>query len=142
MDGGSVQLRVRLIVGLLFYVAAVTFGCGGPFTSERDLVVENPSAAVRDARAMIEERGRNPAKYEVWVAPEDAPRSLQVPKLLHLNVHEDHVDLVLARNPDWNVGGRIWAEVHRPHNDHVTRYPDIFFYDYTNDAPETPDNIR
>jgi len=117
-------------------------GCGGPFTSKTDLVIADPEAAVRDARALIDDRRRDPGKYQSWVASADIPASLRVPGLHHFNVHDDHVDLVLARNPDWSIGGRIWAIEHRPHNDEATQYPEVFFYAYTNDAPESPDNIK
>jgi hypothetical protein len=52
------------------------------------------------------------------------------------------VDLVLARNPDWQIGGRISAVEHRPHPDEPTSYDGIFFYDSTIDLPESPENIR
>ncbi|HEV8699806.1 MAG TPA: hypothetical protein VGV60_00880 [Candidatus Polarisedimenticolia bacterium] len=62
--------------------------------------------------------------------------------MLYAYVHPDHLDLILARNPDWNVGGRIWAKDHRPHEDKATRYPEICFFDYNNDTPEGPGNIN
>lgn len=118
----------------------VAVACSGPFTDADDIVVNNPTQAVLDARELIAAKQRDPKKFVA--RPRELPSSLQIPKLRHANIHADHVDLVLARNPDWNIGARIWAKEHRAHRDSKTKYRDIFFYSYTNDAPETPDNIR
>jgi hypothetical protein len=61
--------------------------------------------------------------------------------LRYAKVPPDHIDLIVARNPDWAVGARIWSVRHRPHRDEPTRYPDIHFFRYTHELPEVPDNI-
>ena len=57
------------------------------FARPSDIVVQNPALTVRDARALIAQRSE----------PNQLPVSLQLPKLRYAKVHEDHVDLVLAR---------------------------------------------
>ena len=130
------SLKIALAVG-----AFILGGCGAS-TGPDDLIIANPHEAVRAARAMIEERRADSSKYSEMLFAKDLPPTLQVPGLRYAYVHRDHVDLVLARNPDWDVGGRIWAQDHRPHEDRPTRYPEIYFYDYTNDSPESPANIH
>jgi hypothetical protein len=113
----------------------------GASTGPEDVVVANPAEAVAAARAIIEEQRKDPAKYPPLVWPGMLPAPLRIQGLKYALVHADHVDLVLARNPDWDIGGRIWAREHRPHNDTPTAYPDIHFFQHTNDLPESPDNI-
>lgn len=107
-----------------------------------DVQLSDPAQAVADARRMISEKQADPRTHSDWIFPKDVPESLRIPGLIYAFVHDDHVDLVMSRNPDWSVGARIWSEnSQRVHADEPTRYPDVFFYDYTNDRPETPDNI-
>jgi hypothetical protein len=113
----------------------------GAFTRPGDLVVDRPAEAVAAARAMIAEQRQDPEKHAGFLYAAALPAPLRVKGLRYAHVHRDHVDLVLARNPDVEVGGRIWAADHRPHEDEATRYADIHFFRYTNDAPERPDNI-
>lgn len=113
----------------------------GAFTSRVDIRVAHPDLAVRDARALIEDRARHPETYESFSEPESLPESLRIANLRYAKVHDDHIDLVVARNPDWSVGARIWSVRHRPHRDQVTRYPGIYFYRYTHELPESPENI-
>lgn len=123
---------------LLFIV-----GCGGPSTGPSDVVVSNPPQAVADARRMIEEKRKDPNIHKGWITPSHLPESLQLPGLRYAQVFDDHVNLVLARNPDWQIGARIWAaDRTREHHDEKTKYTDIYFFDYTNDLGESPDNIR
>lgn len=123
-------------------VLALCLGCGAG-TSADDVQVLQPERAVVDARALIEERRQDPEKYPEELWPDVVPESLRLKGLRYALVHEDHVDLVLARNPDWNVGARIWAsDARRKHVDQPTKYAQIFFFDYTNDAAESADNIR
>lgn len=107
------------------------------FTNAGDVHVTDPVAAVRDARALI----AVPSAHREWIMPDELPPTLRLPHLHHANVHDDHVDLILARNPDASIGARIWAERHRPHHDQPTRYRDIWFYGYTNDLPVGESNI-
>lgn len=139
--------RALVIVG----VTVMGIACIGYFiapliraarTEPDDLVVVDPVAAVRDARAMIEAQRQDRTRYTGWLMPEELPPSLRVSGLRHATVHNDHLDLVFVRHPDGYAGGRIWAEVHRPHSDQKTKYPDISFYRYDNDVLEAPDNIR
>ncbi|HKR64910.1 MAG TPA: hypothetical protein VJZ00_14345 [Thermoanaerobaculia bacterium] len=113
----------------------------GAFTSAEDVRVAVVADAVRDARALIAARDAAPARYDTMIEPASLPTSLRIPSLRYAQVHADHIDLVLARNPDTAVGARIWAVKHRPHHDRPTRYADIYFFRYTNDAAESPDNI-
>lgn len=113
----------------------------GAFTSARDIHIAQPGLAVRDARALVEDRVRHPETYGPFTEPESLPPSLRIANLRYAKVHADHVDLVVARNPDWSVGARIWSVGHRPHRDQPTRYRDVYFFRYTNDAPVSLDNI-
>ena len=113
----------------------------GAFTSPRDILVARPDMAVRDARALIEDRAKHPERYGSFTEPESLPESLRIAGLRYAKVHDDHVDLVVARNPDSSVGARIWRIRHRPHRDRITRYPDIYFFQYTHESPESPENI-
>lgn len=113
----------------------------GAFTSPRDIQIARSDIAVRDARALIDDRLKNPAKYGPFTAPESLPESLRIANFRYAKVHDDHVDLVVARNPDWSVGARIWSVQHRPHRDEETRYPSVYFFRYTHELPESPENI-
>jgi len=106
------------------------------FVDADDVHFEQPRAAVKDARRLLATQDESP-----FVRPAAIPLSLRIPGLRFARLHRDHVDLVLARNPDWLVGARIWSVQHRPHRDTPTRYPEIYFFRYTNDASETPGNI-
>jgi len=132
--------RVAALPGVALSIGVAA--CGGPFTRAGDLVVADAAGAVEAARGLVDEARANPDEPHVFLQPERLPASLRVPRLRYAHVHEDHVDLVLARNPDFEIGGRIWSRVHRPHRDQATKYPDIHFYTYDNDEPESPDNIR
>lgn len=139
--------RALVLVGVLTVGGAYLGSAVAPLiraarTGPADLVVDDPGAAVRDARALIAAQAQDAARYTGWLRPEDVPPSLRVPNLNHVTVHGDHVDLVLARHPDGYAGGRIWAERHRPHADRTTPYPDIYFYRWDSDFPEAPDNIK
>jgi hypothetical protein len=114
----------------------------GACTGPRDLVIDNPKQAVQDAHALIVKQKMSGAGEAEMLEPEQLPNSLRVRGLRWAHVHVDHVDLVLARNPDWEVGGRIWAHEHRPHHDQPSRYEGVHFFQHTNDAPESPDNIH
>jgi hypothetical protein len=113
----------------------------GPFTSPRDIQVPHPDSAVHDARTLIGDRAKHPEKYRTFTESASLPESLRIPQLRYAKVHDDHVDLVVARNPDWSVGARIWSVRHRPHRDEATRYPGIYFFRYTHELPESPENI-
>jgi hypothetical protein len=113
----------------------------GAFTRPEDLVVDRPAEAVAAARVMIEEQRKDPERHRGFLWPAALPEPLRVQGLRYAHVHRDHVDLVLARNPDVELGARIWAADHRPHADEATRYGDIHFFRYSNDALERPDNI-
>lgn len=113
----------------------------GAFTSPRDIEVAHPGAAVRDARALIADRAKHPEKYGSFTNAKSLPKSLRMTGLRYAKVHDDHVDLVVARNPDWSVGARIWSVRHRAHRDDATNYPGIYFFRYTHELPESTDNI-
>lgn len=115
-------------------------GCGA-FTRPGDVVVAHPAAAIADAQRLIAEKQRD-QKYRDYIKPAVLPRSLQLPGLIYAQVYDDHLNLILARQPDWKIGARIWAkESTRPNHDRPTKYPGIMFFRYTNDAPDAADNI-
>ncbi len=113
----------------------------GAFTSPRDIRIAHPDIAIHDARALIADRTRHPHKYGPFTEPESLPASLGIANLRYAKVHDDHVDLVIARNPDWSAGARIWSVEHRPHHDQATRYRDVYFFRYMRELPDAPDNI-
>lgn len=113
----------------------------GAFISAADVEMAQPELAVRDARALVADRVANPAKYDASTDPASLPRSLRIRNLRYAKVHEDHVDLVIARNPDWSAGARIWSVNHRPHRDQPTRYRDIHFFRYAHEMAESVENI-
>jgi len=125
---------------------AVAAGSGlftGASTGPTDVRIADPLHAVADARRLIAEQRAHPDRDRVLRQPAELPESLRLPGLKYSFVHEDHLDLVLARNPDWNVGARIWsADAKRGHADQPTNYPQVFFYRYTDDAEESAENIR
>ena len=111
------------------------------FTGPGDVVVAEPGRAVSAARQLINEERDNPNR-KLLFQPKELPESLRLPGLRYAIAHQDHLDLVLARNPDLSVGARIWSlDSKREHRDRPTKYPEIFFYEYNNDYEETPDNI-
>ena len=113
----------------------------GAFISPRDIRIEHADIAVRDARALIEDRAKYPHKYGPYAEPGSLPEALRIANLQYAKVHDDHVDLIVARNPDWSAGARIWSVRHRPHRDQSTKYPGVYFFRYTHELPESPDNI-
>jgi hypothetical protein len=137
----------RLFVGAVVVVlAAVAYAFikmnAGAFTRPDDIRVDQPALAVRDARVLIQVKNRNPKAFGDFTEPEKLPPSLRLRGLRYAKVHSDHVDLVVARNPDVSIGARIWATEHRRHEDKPTRYPEIFYFRYSNESPERSSNIR
>jgi hypothetical protein len=140
--------RIAATVLVVLCVLVVTT-CGvafwpmveGAFTSPRDIQITRPAIAVRDARALIEDRVKHPDKYGPYTEPDALPESLRIANLRYAKVHHDHIDLVVARNPDWSVGARIWSVRHRPHRDQATRYRGVYFFRYTHELPESLENI-
>lgn len=130
--------------GLLLAVAigiAVT-GCGRALKPD-DIVLRDPTQAVLDARQLVQAKQADPALYPNWLYPKDLPPSLHIAGLECAVVHEDHLDLLMSRAPDWWVGARIWTTNSlRQHSDRKTRYPDVYFFTYSNDSPVSPTNIR
>jgi hypothetical protein len=137
----------RAILGLVA-ILVIGFGVGflrvnaGAFMRPGDIRVNQPAAAVRDARALIARKAANPQAFGDFTEPEQLPSSLRLDGLRYAKIHADHIDLVIARNPDVSVGARIWAEHHRNHTDRPTKYPAIFFYRYDNDSPISDSNIQ
>ncbi len=111
------------------------------FLDADDIRVADPASAVRDARALIVDRNAHPEKYGEWTLPDRLPASLRLEGLRYAKVHADHVDLVLARNPDWSHGARIWGERHRPHRDQPTRYRDIYYFRFAHESARSVGNI-
>lgn len=137
----------RVILGLVGIVV-IGFGYGlwrmvaGAFTGPGDIHVDQPAAAVRDARSLIARKAADPQAFGPFTEPEQLPSSLRLDGLRYAKIHTDHIDLVIARNPDVSVGARIWAEHHRNHADRPTKYPAIFFFRYANKSPASDSNIQ
>lgn len=108
---------------------------GLPFrTKPGDIVLADPAAAVRDARALIATRS------ESEIEPAGLPASLRIAGLRSAYVHDGHVDLVLARSPDAVLGVRIWS-AEQTHHDAPTRYRDVYLYRFDKDSPRSLDNV-
>jgi hypothetical protein len=130
-------------------VVAALIGIGGCFlwmnrgalTRSSDIHFQHPERAVREARSLIAAKREHPSSFGDFTEPDRLPASLRIEGLRYAKVHSDHVDLVMARNPDISIGARVWAVQHRPHRDEPTRYAEIWFYRYDNEAPETVSNI-
>lgn len=116
----------------------------GALITAADLRVADPTAAVRDARQLIE-RFRllaSPDSRNQVLPPSQLPQSLRLPELRHALVYRDRINLVLGRNPDWSIGARVWTtDSTTVHADQTTQYPDIFFFQYSNDLPVSPSNF-
>ncbi len=117
-------------------------GCGRKPKPD-DIVLGDPALAVSEARRMIAEKQADPGLYSNWINPQDLPASLRLAGLKCAIVHKDHVDLLIVRIPDWWAGARIWsANSTTRHADKPTLYQDVFFFTYSNDSPDSPENIR
>lgn len=130
-----------MVLAVLVVIPVRMCARSGAFTSAEDVEVAQPELAVRDARALVADRLAHPSKYGPSTEPGTLPPSLRLRGLRYAKVHADHVDLVLARNPDWSAGARIWIVNHRPHRDQPTRYRDIHFFRYAHEMPESVENI-
>lgn len=115
----------------------------GPLTNANDIIVANPKQAVIDARKLITAHQNNPDDLELThFKPQELPESLQIPDLMFCRIVKDHLELILARNPDNSIGARIWSQDSKTqHKDQPTKYPEIYFFSYNNDTPESPENI-
>src|SRR6185295_2408365 len=82
-------------------------GCG-LFKTAKDVVVDDPVAAVEAARRLI----AAPHELHALVDVRDLPRSLQLRGLRWAYIGEDHLDLILMAHPDGRLGARIWAATH------------------------------
>jgi hypothetical protein len=124
-------MAVTLLAGLT--------GCGS-LVRPGSIKVADSTRAVADARKLIAEEREKPSKP--MRAPEELPESLRIPGLRYADIHDDHVNLVLYHDPMVTRGARIWSlDTKREHRDTPTKYPDVYFFDYTKDAPKAPDNI-
>ena len=135
-----VGIPVLLILAFALWFAWTT----GAFVRAGDVHVRDSAAAVRDARQLIESFRQSARADETarHLRPEQLPKTLRIPKLRYANVFRDHVNLVLGRNPDWSVGARVWSsDATTVHADQPTSYPDIYFFQYSNDIPVSPQNL-
>jgi len=132
-------LRITAVPALAMVLLA---GCGGA-TGPGDVRLSDPEKAVAEARRLIAEKKADVTRYPGWIAPDDLPASLRIPGILFGRVFVDHLNLVLARNSERQIGARIWAaDARQPHNDRKTSYPDVMFFQYSNDLPSSPDNLE
>lgn len=134
-------LRLFLIIGAIG--AAVVVGAGlyyayssGAFIRACDVHVSQPEAAVQDARQIINAFRQSNSEKEKsrFINIRDLSPSLRIPRLRYAVVFPDHINLILGRNPDWEIGARIWSKGTAQH-DKSTAYHDIFFFEYCNDLP-------
>ena len=124
-------MAVTLLAGLT--------GCGS-LVRPGSIKVADSMRTVADARKLIAEEREKPSKP--MRAPDELPESLRIPGLRYADIHDDHVNLVLYHDPMVTRGARIWSsDTKRQHRDTPTKYPDVYFFDYTKDAPKAPDNI-
>jgi hypothetical protein len=128
-------LREATLIFLLFGLTACGF-----FVGPKDIKLSEATRGVADARKLIAEQRANPSKP--ILQGDEVPESLRFPALRWVIIETDHVDLVVYHDPDVTRGARIWSlDAKRQHEDKPTRYPDVYFYDYNNDAPQSPDNL-
>ena len=130
----------------LLWIVALLVACEMPGgTTNPDVItLSHPEAAVADARRLILERARQSPDPTIHLAlkGDDVPPSLRFPELRFAYVTADHVDLITHHDPDHNDGLRIWsAGATRQRHDKPTKYRDVFWFEYDNDAPKTPDNL-
>jgi hypothetical protein len=133
-----------LVVGISVVVSAIAWFVWitrGAFTSPSDIRVADPALAVQAARELVARKQLDPTAYGDFTESRDLPPSLRLRDLKYAKVHVDHIDLVLARNPDVSIGARIWALKHRAHQDRPTSYPEIWFFRYASEAKAGPTNI-
>ena len=127
----------RLLMAVI--LLAGLFGCG-LLVRPRSIKLADPTRAVADGRKLIAEEREKPSKP--MRAPEELPESLRIPGLRYADIHDDHINLVLYHDPMVTRGARIWSlDTKREHKDTPTKYPDVYFFDYTKDAAKSPDNI-
>lgn len=131
---------------IVLSLATIIFlSCCSLLTGPSNIRVENPQQAVSDARRLIEESRKLDKElepYPKYIPVSELPESLRISGLEFAHVYEDHLELVLARNPDWKLGVRIWStDLTRQHADQKTKYADIYFFNYNKELPEAPDNI-
>ena len=133
----------RYLMMLALISACLTASGCGKKTGPADIVFQNPSQAVIDARQLIQDKKEYPKLYTDWLYQKDIPKSLLCDNFKCAVVHDDHVNILITKIPDWWVGARIWStNSTRTHSDKNTSYPDIYFFTYSNDFPDSPDNIR
>ena len=138
MQGLSFKSNFAIIV-----VGVLLFGLScGMFTRPNDIKIADPVRALADARRIIADQRAKRANFPISLAPNDLPESLRIPGLRFSHVYSDHLELVLARNPDWEIGARIWSvDSTELHQDKTTKYPEVFYFVYDNDEPKSPTNI-
>jgi hypothetical protein len=139
-------------IGVMFAAIALAvigtcllyFYATGGFVDASDIQFANPALAVQDARQLIAaHRGAASNERRQHLRVDEAPKSLAIPRLRWVEVHEDHVNLILGRNPDNCLGARIWsADSTTKHADQATAYPEIFYFRYCNDFPTSPTNLH
>ncbi len=136
--------RLQLLGCLLPFVLIGSLILVGGIALRRrlDPELQDPAGVVAAAHQLLDEQRRDRSKYQEWLQGEDIPDPIRIPNLQYVYVHGDHVDLAIQHTPDGPLGFRVWsADAKRPHADRPTRYPGIFKLAYTNDLPESPDNL-
>lgn len=117
----------------------------GAFLGSSDVYVAHPPTAVSAARQLVASFRKSAGVDESsqHLSVEQLPECLRIPRLRHAYVFRDHVNLVIGRSADWEIGARVWLlDATTTHADDPTPYHEISFYQYCNDIPISPKNLR
>lgn len=116
----------------------------------RNVTLENPEQVVRNARLLIKDFNEMPdaeRKSKMtrhgchFYEKSELPASLQL-DLRHAFVCEDRVSLVFHRNPDADLGLRIWrADVADKGSDKPSQWNEIYTYYFNNDSEVAIENL-
>src|SRR5689334_18052680 len=125
---------MRLKILTVLFLTGCFSGCG-MLLFPWNVKIENPSQVVIDARRLIKEFRENPQKQSkadttlygcLPYEREDLPASLQM-EIYYAFVCQDHVSLIFYRNPDADLGLRIWSEdAKNKGSDELTKWKDIY----------------
>ena len=129
-----------IVTGLAPMALIIGVTSCGFWVRPSSIKLNDPARAVADARKLIADERENPSRP--MRAPDELPESLRIPGLRWADIWEDHINLVMYHDPMVTRGARIWSlNSTRGHKDTPTKYPDVYFFDYNQDAPRAPDNL-
>ena len=132
--------RKIILAGLAPMALIVGVSSCGFLIRPSSIKLNDSARAVADARKLIADERQNPSRP--MRSPNELPESLRIPGLRWADIWEDHINLVMYHDPMVTRGARIWSvNSTREHKDTPTKYPDVYFFDYNQDAPKAPDNL-